>query len=192
MSKNVLEVKNPQLFQVPVEQWSKKHNLHFYSQWTVMWYFFPFCSRSMQCFLMKRYWQGRWCNRWQTVQVLDIYCSSRPCFDVFIMLLEYDSLSTLVRETGQRDPLVKRDADPNPRENTAHVPLPSFKSNALLWHTFKKYLEWLRCLVYNKQLVYMTEHNTCCKWRNFSHMELTIWRMIPGLVQAALFPIKKT
>lgn len=83
--------------------------------------------------------------------------------------------------------------------HTAHEPWPPFKSNSLLWHAFKYWREkklklgWLRSLEHSKQLVYMTEHNTCCNsLRHSSHMVLTCWKMTPRLIEAALFPIKKS
>lgn len=62
-------------------------------------YFFPFFSMQH---LMELYWQSRWCKRWQTVQALDVYSSSLLCFDVFIGLLKYDSLSAVMHETQRR------------------------------------------------------------------------------------------
>lgn len=49
--------------------------------------------------------------------MLEIYCGSRLRFDVFIVLLKYDSLSTAMHEKPrQRDQLMKRDADPKRTE----------------------------------------------------------------------------
>lgn len=47
--------------------------------------------------------------------MLDIYCSSIFCFDVFMVLkIKYDSPSTAVCET--QGPLMKQDVDPSPNK----------------------------------------------------------------------------